>query len=540
MGSKFVMILQSLQITIVVRQKVLGGSQVNKDAAMMKPFCKDKGAGGLIFLAVLGFLAAGVLGVVAYINYSQLKQYREEMDKTETDLRSEGKTLKEQVAQLQEENKKLNKQILDGQMELTKLEVTRDNLQRQLEEQKSRMSELSRKASEIEALKATIAAKEENVKNLEADIRARNEQISKLTTELDGSKEETVRLKEEMKRKEDLEARLKETNNALVQREKEVTSLKEKMRQREEELNKALTEKASGDTKLKSDFAKKEAELNELKKSYEELTQQRDNLLLLLKAKEKEEERFGKEFMEELTISAGPIGTRGEMNVRSSDSTLKGSKVSLTQVLNMGLDNVGAVAEFTGKGRFGFSIDFFEIIYEDSTTLTEEVRFAGVTAKSGDDVNSSFSTIQAGLTLHINLGTIIKSGYKKLEAGVFAGIRYIKYSGEIEDVSSGDVGRESLTSFLPYGGLQLSYHIGTDISLLGKALGCSYTYGYYSAPNFIEASLSFSLKLTRLLRIEAGYKSSNIHIRYEDKDTLDSFRIGHSFEGPFLMFAATF
>ncbi|MCX7702725.1 MAG: hypothetical protein N2234_01290 [Planctomycetota bacterium] len=502
---------------------------------------KQEGSVGLIFLAVLGFLAAGVLGTVAYINYSQLKQCKEELDKTETDLRGEKKALKEQNAQLEEENKKMRSQITEAQMELTKLQVAKDTLQRQADEQKERIGDLTRKAGEMETLRVSLSEKNEQIKKVESLLKEKEEEISRLLSELSISKEEASKGREGLlKERDELAARLSEANATLVRREKEVTNLKEKLRQCEAELNKTAAVKSSDIEKLKSDVANKEKEINDLKKVIDELREDKERLLTQIALKQKEEERLSKEFLEELVILAGPQGTRGDMDIRVSNSTLAGSKINLTRQLDMELDTVGIFAEFTGKGRFGFSLNFFQIYYEGSTTLAETVRFAGMTANAGDDINTYFSTLQGGVTLHINFGSVFRSRYRRIELGILAGARYVKYTGEIEDVTTGSLSRESLSAFLPLAGFTASYHIGADVSIIGKLFGGYFTYGFYSAPNFLEASLALSLRLMDHIRLELGYLSSNIHIRYDDTDTGDSFRVEHSFEGPFLALVAAF
>jgi len=452
-----------------------------------------------------------------------------------------------ELAKVKSELEKARSELADTQKRLKMSDEAKKFLQTQMEAKdarirglmdmlKERDAMLEKKNSEITSLRETLGQKSVELKEVQAlkdTIRVKDEEIESL--------------KEQLREKSDAAELVGAIESELNEKTKELEDLKAKLKETEEKLKKAMEAKAGDAARLQVEVLEKEKELKALRETLDKVAEERDNLLedkdrllLQLKRRKKEEERFAKEFAEELRFLVGPQSTRGDMDIAVSTKTLAGTKVDLARTLDMELDKVSAFAEFYGMGRFGFSLRYFRLSYSGSTTLTESLDFAGMSASAGDTVKSKFSSFQFGTTLHLNLGSLLKSGYKRVDLGVFAGARYIKCTGKISNITTGKSGSDALSTLLPFAGLRLSYSLGTDVDITVRALGMAYSYDEYTSDNFIECGLGISLKLTRLFSVEAGYIVSNMHYRFDSADTDEAFIVEHSYEGPYFALVAVF
>lgn len=613
---------------------------------------RESGSVPLIFLAVIGFVVAGVLAAISYIQHSEIQQYRDEVDEKQSDLKKQNDALLKQLELLKKDKERIDEELSDVKIKLSKEEMSKESLQRKVDEQKEKISELLRKISEMDDIKDVLAEKETKVKSLEQDLRREREKLARIKSEMESIKkamggytgtvkalqdelgkanaelsstrerlataiterkqmerllrtqieskdarikslmsilkeretalekkdseiaslretlgrknvevqeiqslkdairardEKIKELEEELKSRSESEERLKTLENELIRRRAEVEDLRARLKDAEESLKKVAAAKAGDAAKLQVTVIEKEKEIKALRETLDELAakkekleEERESLLTQLKKREEREEQLAKKFVEELHFATGPQSTRGEMSISVSSDTLAGTKISLEQALGIELDRVDLFADFYAIGRFGFSVHYLQLSYSGTTSLTENIDFAGMSATVGDTVESSFSSFQFDVALHLNLGSIVKSGYKRVDLGLFAGGRYIKCTGEIENITTGNRGSDSLSTILPFAGFSLSYYLGTDVEMTLKALGMAYSYGEYAATNFIEGVLGVSLRLTNLLSLQTGYIFSNMHYGYESADTNEDFYVEHSYQGPYLALVVVF
>ncbi len=491
------------------------------------------GSAAMGVIAFLGLTAAVGLGLFAYIEHTRATRLRKTVD----EARSGSEKMGENYQKLKQERERLNTQLANAKVDLHKERLTVESLRDQVREKED---ELNRKIEELETLKASFSTGDRERADLERTLQAKDLELGNLKAAL-------------AKMRGDLEAAQKEIRSGEAK-------VKQLEKEKEEALGRAAAARASERRakslaqqkqyeaeqkaiKLEGDLARKDEQLKGIGKTLQGMMDERKKLLTELDSLKKATPSGKREivrFGEELRFSAGACGAIGDVKLRVSDATMVGSKISLSHVLDMDLDNVGFFADFLGAGRFGFSFNAFYVKYTGETTLAEEVRFAGITAESGNDVEATLATTQVSAAIRINLFDVFRTDRNKLTFGMLLGARYMSYSMQLDDVTDSETAKDSLYMVIPLTGLHLSYRVGPDIGIYAKVFGAAARFQEYSMPNFMEGSVSAVIRLTRFVSLEIGYLYSNLHARYENEDTTESFRAEHVREGPYAGLVAVF
>ena len=489
-------------------------------------------------LAFVGFVAAGLLGAIAYMQYDKFRKERMRLKDNERKMRED---LETRNHQLEAELADLRRRLMQATVNANKLQDEKDALEKQLQTQKQILEEIKRREEELREGEAELRAAKARLEILQSTLTEKSRQLDALSQKVEQQDKELARLRKAEIEYKRLLKRADEQSQLLAQKKAEVARLRRRINWLQEELSKAQSGQSGRITALQRELEQVQRAREELGKKCEKLEAERDSLMEQLKevvgkleAKRRSEEKFARKFMEELQVLTAVRSSMGTLWLRCSDGVLPGTLLSLSQVLDLDINTASFHAEVRGMGRFGFSFDFFQTSFTTSTTLTEDVAFSGITLDTGHDVKGRFGAKWGTAAVSLSLGSLFRTGFRRIDLAVMVGVRLAEYTAWLKDVTDGEEADASLQMVSPFFGFLLTYHLATDISFTVRAAGGSVSYQDYSCPHFVEASALVSMKITSYLWLEAGYIFTVQKFHHDDPNTGEYSRFEHTSSSPYL------
>jgi len=489
-------------------------------------------------LAFVGFVTAGLLGAIAYMQYDKFRkeklQMQEKSRKQEDALKTENQTLALKVDDLKQ-------RLMQANVTISKLKGEKDVLQKQLETQKQIVESLRKREKRFQDSEAELRATKTELDLLKKQLSEKEQRLAVLQKRVDNQEKELSALRKTVQEYRLLRKQADELSGLLAQKKAEAAMLRRRIRWLEGELSKAQAGQSDTIQEMRKQLEEQRKAAESLSQKCSKLAEERDSLKEQLEevvgrlaAKKKAEAKLARKFMEELQVLGAARGSFGTFWLRCSNGTTPGTLISLSQVLDLDPNTAGVHAELRAMGRFGFSFDFFQTSYSVSTMMTEDAQFRSITLQSGHDVKGRFRGRWGTVALHLGFGSLFRSGYRRFDVGVSAGVRIADYYAWLRDVTDSEEDNASLTTVCPFGGVWFRYYFATDICFTARAASGAFNYGDYNSPYFFEGAALVNIKLASILSFEAGYIFTVHKFRYEDSDTGEYSRFEQTSGGPYL------
>jgi len=489
-------------------------------------------------LAFVGFVTAGLLGAIAYVQYDKFRkekmQIQEKNRKQKDALKTENQALMVKVDDLKQ-------RLMQANVTISKLKGGKDVLQKQFETQKQIIELLRKREKRFRNSEAELRAAKTELDLLKKQLLEREQRLAALQKKVEGQDKELSALRKTAQEYKLLRKQAGELSRLLSQKGSEVEMLQRRVKWLRNELSKAQAGQSDTLQELKEQLEEQKRAAESLSRKCSKLAEERDSLKEQLEevaselaAKKKAEARLARKFVAELQILGAARGSFGAFRFRCSNSSAPGTLISLSHVLDLDPSTSGVYAEVRAMGRFGFSLDFFQTSYAVSTRVTEDVHFFGMTLEDGNKVEGEIDGRWGTLALHLNFGNLLRSGYKRFDVGASVGARIVDYYVWLRDADDNEEEEVSLTTGCPFVGLWFKYYVATDICFTIRAAGGSFKYGDDDCPYFFEGAALVNIKLGSVLSFEAGYIFTVQRFRHQYPDTGEESRFEQTSGGPYL------
>jgi predicted nucleic acid-binding Zn-ribbon protein len=484
-------------------------------------------------------------------NLSSAKTENEKLEKQVNRLRMElnSKTVGKATADvLQEQLKDKERLVEEFREKLRKSEEALQKRNQEVATLRETLGKAGKEAEELQKAKDELSKRDREIGRKDSQIQGLNTKIEKLEEQAQIDRRQIDSLRNTLAQRGDISDQVKSLSDALAGRDEtikkkdeEIAALKEAAGKLKESTQQTTETSGARTKELEKQLGEKSAEVDSLLKGMEELQEERNDLYTRLKAEKRAVELIekGEEF-EQIKLIPGFWRTTNTMTLTVSDDILPGHKIDLDNDLDLEMAKGILFFETVASARFGFLLDYQELSFAGRTVMSSDKNFYGKTFNAGNTVDSEFYVQQVGLGLMANLGALHKSDTRRIDLNALLGGRYMKINARMLDRGDGDRASDSFDAPVLFPGLRVSarYRDGISWSVQGRAM--SYQFGDFDLRNFVEARVSFGLKIMKSLDIEFGYIYSDLHYRRDDKDTGENFHTKIKSEGPYLSLIWTF
>ena len=496
-----------------------------------------KGSAVAGVLAFVGFVTAGLLGAVAYM---QFDKFRKEKMRLQEENRKREDTLRKENTALTSKMDVLQQRFMQIKVAFDKLKGESDALQQQLETHRQIVKSLREREKRYHENEEELRAAKSELNLLKKQLVEKENRLAALQRKAEGQDKELSTLRKAAQKYDALRKQVEKLSGLLKQKNAEAKALQRRVKWLQNELSKAQGGQYSTVDEIKAQLEEQRRAAQSLYERCSELEEERDSLKAQLEevagklaAKKKAEARLARKFMAEFQVLGAGRGTFGTF--RFCCSTLNsGTFISLSQVLKTDPNTYGAYAQLRALGRFGFSFDFFQTSYSVRTKLTEDVDFFDIRLDSGNNVEGEVEARWGTLAVHLNFGNLLRGGYRRLDMGVSVGGRVAEYYVWLRDVKDNEQDEVSLRTGCPFVGLWFKYYVATDICFAARVAGGAFKHGDDRCPCFFEGATFVNVKLASVLSFETGYIFTIQKFSHQYPDTQEEARFEQTFGGPYL------
>lgn len=496
-----------------------------------------KGSAVAGVLAFVGFVTAGLLGAVAYM---QFDKFRKEKMRLQEESRKREDALKKENIALTSKLDVVRQRLRQVRVELSKLKGEKEALEQELETHKQIVKSLREREKRYQKNEEELRAAKSELDLLKKQLLEKENRLAALQRKAEEQSKELSVLRKAAQKYDALRKQVEKLNGLLKQKNAETETLQRRVKWLQNELSKAQAGQFDTLDELKAQLEEQRKTAQSLYQKCSKLAKERDSLKAQLEevaselaARKKAEARLARKFVTEFHFLGAGRGSFGTLRFRCSGSSASGTIVSLSQVLNPDPSVFAAYAEIRALGRFGFSLDLFETSYTLPATMTEDVTFFDMTLESGHRVEGEVEGRWGTVALYLNFGSPLRSGYRRFDIGVSAGGRFADYYVRLRDTDDDEEEEISLTTGCPFVGLWFRYYIATDICFGARVAGGTFKYGDYTCPYFFEGAALVDIKLGSILSFEAGYIFTIQRFRHHNPDEEEDSRFEQTSGGPY-------